>query len=113
MPITEAELADALKTARSQRATGRDGIKNELLKNLVCHHELLRVLFNKVLASGEIPSSWKLTDVIALHKPNKPGLAPGDYRPIALLSCTLKLLELVLTRRLQPTLEEHVPPEQH
>jgi ribonuclease HI len=62
-------------------------------------------LFNSVMESGNIPSEWKSQLIIPIPKPGKSPFLESSYRPIALSSCFLKLLERMLKCRLEWFLE--------
>ncbi len=58
-PITENELIDKIQALKNKRASGPDGILNEMLKNT--EHKLrlaLLKLFNLVLSVGHFPEAW-------------------------------------------------------
>ncbi|KAG6928863.1 hypothetical protein G0U57_006888, partial [Chelydra serpentina] len=71
----------------------------------------LALRFSRYLEEGKIPSSWKESNTILLHK-------KGDqenlknYRPICLLSHIYKLFTKVITNRLSQSLDEQQPREQ-
>ena len=66
-----------------------NGIINDLLK-----------VFNKSWENAEVPDKWKESVVVPILKPNKDDSKPESYRPIALLSCTKKVMEKIVHRRL-------------
>ena len=63
--------------------------------------KVLTILFNAILCSAYIPSTFKHGYVIPLPKShNKPLDDPSNYRGISLLSCISKLFEKLLLLRL-------------
>jgi hypothetical protein len=75
------------------KASGPDDINNRILRELA--HELsapLTSLFNKSIAAGHFPASWKDANVSAIFKKGDPSLV-NNYRPISLLSNIEKVLE--------------------
>lgn len=100
-PITEHEVEEILTGILSKRATGSDGIPNEILKlakSLLLPH--LTSIFNNCLKFGYFPKPWRTATTAILRKSDKDNyLEPGAYRPIALLSCLGKVLETIVTRR--------------
>lgn len=52
----------------------------------------LLAIFNNIWTDGNLPPHW-LESLPTFCKPNKSGILPQDYRPIALTSCLCKLLE--------------------
>ena len=53
------------------------------------------------------PGSWGYAVVLAFLKKNKPPIEAGSNRSIALTSCLCKLLERVVSYRLQDYLEKN------
>jgi len=72
----------------------------------------LVALFTVVHETGQIPAAWNKANVISILKIGKPADMPCNYRPIAPLSVTGKLMERVLRSHLSPTLETFLPDEQ-
>lgn len=107
--ITDYEIEEILKKIPSKRATGADGIPNELLKlatSILLPH--LTTLFNACLKLGIFPQAWRTATTAILRKNDKDDYSEaGAYRPIALLSCLGKVLETVITRRIAYWAETH------
>lgn len=108
-PVTEHEIEEVLCRLPTKRATGDDGILNEILKlakSILLPHLLL--LFNSCLKLGYFPTLWQRATTAILRKNEKDDYSePGAYRPIALLSCLGKILETVLTQRVAHWAETH------
>ena len=67
--IMQNEIESNLKEAKVGKAPGPDGIENNTLKQLsMALIPVLAKLFNKITESEEIPHSWKLSEIIILHK---------------------------------------------
>ena len=99
-PITVNELHMALQELKSS-ATGEDLIHNQMLKDLPWNgRRALLKIFNEIWDSGHYPSSWKISKIIPLLKPNKDKQQIKSYRPVALTSCLGKLLERIINRHL-------------
>jgi hypothetical protein len=92
----------------SRKACGVDGIPAEILKHSPeSFKENLRHLVNAVFASEfKVPKDALLAKVILLYKKGDPSLL-GNYRPIALLTSTYQLMNLILAGRLQDLAERH------
>ena len=100
--ITFVELRSAIDKLPRGKATGADGISNEMLQCLSDDAVLaLRNVFNSVLRSPreKSPDVWFHNLVCLLPKVENPD--PLQFRPITLLSCVAKLLELVLWERIK------------
>ena len=63
-------------------------------------------LFNQIWKEGTIPDTWRMAIVIPIKKEGKDGLDPSHYRPISLTSCLCKLMERMVSKRLQWYLEK-------
>ena len=73
--------------------------------------KILAKKFGRYLQEQRIPSDWKQSRTILLHKKNdKRDLK--NYRPICLLSQMYKLFTRIILNRTFPTLEEQQPKEQ-
>jgi len=56
------------------------------------------------LATGEVPKDWRIANVVPLFKiGSKDNL--GNYKPVSLMSGTVKLLEKILRNRISSHLE--------
>lgn len=99
--IKMSELDDALSKPRKTSA-GSDQIPYFLLRSLNNHNrkELLDI-YNQCFCLGEMPQCWKVGTVIPISKPGKDPSNKESYRPITLLSCTSKILERIIQRRLE------------
>ena len=114
-PITSQEFDRSISHTPSKSSPGNDLIHNQFLKNLPQEYKTwLLSLFNKSLESGSIPSDWKESLILPILKPSKDSTTPSSYRPISLLSCVGKLMERIISWRVQWYLEtgSHLLPEQ-
>ena len=55
---------------------------------------------NDIWETCDLPSIWKLANVIPILKPGKDHSDPSNYRPIALTSCVYKTMERMINARL-------------
>ena len=103
--ITKKELLNAVAHLKPT-CPGEDLIHNKFLKNLSDEYfDLLLDIFNSSFSTGEIPTSWKSSLILPIPKPDKDLMLPDSYRPISLLPCIPKLLEKIITKRLNFYLE--------
>ena len=104
---TELEVKRLLTQLGVHKSTGPDGIGNWILHH--CSDSLckpLTALFNKSLADGVFPRTWKLANVCPVYKKgNKSDKV--NYRPISLLSNMSKVLEKIVFKRLYEYLTEN------
>ena len=67
LTITEEEVFNQLKALNVNKASGPDGIPNKIIKMVAIFlKEPLTKLFNKSLADGKYPSSWKHANIIPI-----------------------------------------------
>ncbi|GBP55076.1 Probable RNA-directed DNA polymerase from transposon BS [Eumeta japonica] len=100
-PVSLSEVQTLVKSLKTRKAPGLDGISNKVIKCFPLQLlSLLVAIFNACLQNCYFPSVWKEAEVIGIHKPGKPRDLPASYRPISLLSGLSKLYERVLKTRL-------------
>ena len=104
--FTLQELEDGIRKLKTKKAPGADGITNEFLKHLGPTAKILLLsIYNESWDSGLVPSTWKEAHIQPVLKKGKDKKGPENYRPISLLSCTGKLMERLINRRLMWFLE--------
>lgn len=97
-----------LKSLDADSAMGPDNLHPRLLKE--CASELaypLSILFNKSMASGTLPQSWKLSHVCPIYKKGSRS-DPLNYRPISLNPIPCKTMERIICKTLFGFMEEHL-----
>ena len=106
--FTIQELQDACRRLRTRKSPGKDGITNEMIKNLGSYalQKLLDV-FNQSWNTGIFPAKWKEAILIPILKKGKDKNRKDSYRPISLLSCLSKTMERMVNKRLQNHLERN------
>ena len=68
----------------------------------------ITVIFNKSIASGVFPTSWKFSLIVPIPKANCHS-SPSNYRPVSLLPILSKLLEKHIYGVLYHNLQETQP----
>ncbi|UYV65983.1 hypothetical protein LAZ67_3006060, partial [Cordylochernes scorpioides] len=68
--------------------------------------------FTIIMETGNIPKEWRQSKILAVLKPGKEPTCSANFRPIALLCTTHKLLERIILARLTPILDPEIPVEQ-
>jgi ribonuclease HI len=101
-PIQYSEFLDALSSFSSNSsAVGLDAISYKMLNHLPSKwKKLLHSLFQLIWGNGAIPSVWKSSVIVPIHKQGKPRFDINSYRPIALTSHVCKLFEKIVNNRL-------------
>jgi hypothetical protein len=106
-PFSLDELRKSLDKAH-ETACGIDDIHYQVLKHLPeSAIQTLLDLMSDIWETGDLPSIWKLTNVIPIPKPGKNHSEPSNYRPIALISCVCKTMERMINARLVWFLESN------
>lgn len=104
-PLTREELDSALGRLKLS-AAGPDRVHNSMLMNLPEPAKVLLLhIFNLSWTAGRVPACWKDGSITPILKPGKSAHDPGGYRPIALTSVLLKLMERLVANRLTWCLE--------
>ncbi|VDP95576.1 unnamed protein product [Echinostoma caproni] len=67
--ITPSEVKQELQELKSSKAAGPDGVHPAILKPLAdVLAEPLAKLFNQLLCAEELPTDWKVVEVVPVHK---------------------------------------------
>ena len=104
--ITLKELQDKIKTLKTKKACGADGILNEMIKftDLKFQSAILKLL-NIVLSSGIFPNTWNQGLITPLHKSGDK-YDPNNYRGICVNSNLGKILCMIINHRILNFLTE-------
>ena len=105
-PTTVAEVTEIIKSHKSDRAPGVDGVHSEMLKHASAEfiQEFTNVL-NEILESGEVPPAL-LTGKLTLIDKKKPSLLVGEKRPLTVPTVFLSVLTKLVHKRMDPICEE-------
>lgn len=96
-PISINEMLHAIEDLKSKSSPGKDMISNDIIKRLpYSAKETLRNIFNDLIKLQQFPKDWSNYITILIPKPENKG-----FRPIALASNILKLLERIIKNRLE------------
>ena len=107
-PFSPAEFLAATSNFSSATATGPDKVAYSMVKHLPrSGMDFLLHIFNLSWFSHSIPSIWKTSSIIPIHKMGKPLDSPASFRPISLTSCISKLFECIIPSRLLLFLESN------
>ncbi len=106
-PITENELIDQIQALKNKKASGLDGILNEMLKNT--EHKLRLALlkqFSLVLSVGHFPEAWNRGLITPIFKSGDKS-DPNNYRGICVSSNLGKLFCNIINTSLVHFRTEH------
>lgn len=101
-------IMKAINKLGNYKMHGRDGIYPNVIKTVadLIIPNLIEI-YRFSLATGYIPKRWLEVDVIFIPKPGKDDYSdPKSYRPIALLSFLIKLLEHLISIKLEEVVLE-------
>ncbi|GFS95845.1 probable RNA-directed DNA polymerase from transposon BS [Trichonephila clavipes] len=94
------ELREAVGNRRCAKSSGPDNFHPEFLKHLGCNAlSVLLTLYSHSWKYG-VPATWKKAIVVPIPKKNKPLDNLKSYRPISLTSILSKVMERMITSRL-------------
>uniref|UniRef100_A0A8C5WJ93 Reverse transcriptase domain-containing protein n=1 Tax=Leptobrachium leishanense TaxID=445787 RepID=A0A8C5WJ93_9ANUR len=112
-PLTAEELALALKTSKTGKSPGPDGLPVRYYKiyaAILSPH--LLTAYNDLAEGQPLPTQTLCANIMILPKECKDTDLCSSYRPISLLNCDLKLFAKILAERLKPFLPALVNADQ-
>jgi hypothetical protein len=98
----EETLRESIGHSARKKAPGDDGITGEVLqahtKEAAC---ILMKVLQEIVKTGILPRSWTSADLVMIPKTENAEANPKDYRPVALLSHTRKVVERAVAWEIQ------------
>ena len=110
--ISESEVVKQFKMLNARKAAGPDSISPATLKN--CANQLAPIytgIFNTSLQLCTVPKCFKTSTIIPVPKKAKIS-SLNDFRPVALTSIAMKVLERFILGYLKSVTEEFMDPHQ-
>ena len=105
--ISPAEVLKVLNNMDPNKSCGSDHLPTKILKmTALLIYEPLTRLFNKSLATGTYPSSWKQANVRPIFKRKGTPSEVNNYRPISLLPCLSKIFGKLIFSRIYQHITE-------
>ena len=90
--ITE-DVYQALKNLKPNKSPGPDAIHPRVLRELAAVIKApLNIIFNKSMATGQIPETWIMAHITPIFKKGNRHL-PSNYRPVSLTAVASKVME--------------------
>lgn len=100
LPISLADTRRLLSETSSSSTEGFDNISSNAIRAAgEVMIPVIRHLVNLSLVSGVFPASWRKTKIKPLFKGKGQATAPENFRPIAILAATSKILEKAATEQ--------------
>lgn len=105
--ITAEGIALLVNNLKLSTSAGIDDINSKILKNTASVSvNILYHLFRQSLATGQLPSDWKIGKIVPVFKTGNKHL-PESYRPISLTCICCKLLEHIIASHVFRHLESN------
>ena len=107
LQITVGGVTKLLKSLKTNKASGPDGLPNRILKE--CAEELspaLTAIFNQSLNTGELPEDWRNANVSPIYKKESRHEAE-NYRPVSLTCVCCKVMEHIICKHMLNHLEKN------
>ena len=106
-PFSNKEVSNTVKKLSNCKAVGFDRIPNEFIKYSGNRFlNLVTLLFNKILESGNFPDGWNKGRITLVHKRGSRELL-GNYRPLTVILSLSGLYSRLLNERLVQVVEKH------
>lgn len=111
--FSEAEVSNALNSVDPSKGPGSDKLPPAFIQR--CAQVLglpVCILFNLSLSEGIFPDAWKVSAVTPIHKAGSTHDVQ-NYRPISILCCLAKTLELLIHERMYAAAKPIISHSQH
>ena len=96
MILSQAKVTILLKRVKISKAAGPDSICGRTLRHCADQlSEVFSLLFQMCVESGQLPTMWKTSTIIPVSKARNPREL-NEFRPVALTSLVMKVLEKIL-----------------
>jgi len=105
--ITTEMVRNKLASLKMNKASGVDQVSTNMLLELSpVIVDVVTELFNKLLASADVPPEWKLANVTPIFKKGSKS-SPSNYRPVSLTVVLCKIFKSILRDKIVEHLEKH------
>ena len=95
-------MYNALNRAKGDTSSGTDGIHMKYWKKMTGIEHVLAPLFNRIVKSETVPSSWLQSRLILIPKVSNPDpLDTSEYRPISITQTLYRVFMSVLNTKLR------------
>ena len=106
--ISKEEILKSIEKLKNNKSSGHDKIYPETLKYLKYYLvDILKVIFNHCLSSGEYPDNWAISGIIPVYKNKGDKSNPNNYRGISLQVVISKVFCSIINNRLLSLFESN------
>lgn len=110
--ITLEEINKTIKSLKTGKTPGPDGIPSEVYKNFNELTPFMLQMFTQAFENGILPPSLYEAVITVIPKKGKDPEEVGGYRPISLINVDQKILAKTLANRLNTLLGKLIAPDQ-